>query len=136
MKSCVTADQRPFPPLPDTRSTFCCGFKVLNRSRAVSSWAVPPQPGTSTQSRLRGRDVPGCVGQADQQQGREAGVELQLPQRGQVHVQRAGPELLLQVRAQSAGRIPVNSRKHQRGRGQVQGILGARERQKDELARD
>lgn len=68
--------------------------------------------------------IPGCVRQADEQQGWEAGIELQLPQGGQVHMQGTGPELLLKVSGQSANCIPVDSRKHQRGGGQVQGILG------------
>lgn len=72
--------------------------------------------------------IPGCVGQADEQQGREAGIELQLSQGGQVHVQGTGPELLLQVSGQSADCVPVDGRKHQRGGGQVQGILGTEER--------
>lgn len=95
-----------------------------------------PQPRALPLSGLRGWDIPGSVGQADKQQGREAGIEFQLPQGGQVHMQGASPKLLLQVSGQSADGIPVDSRKHQRGRRQVQGILGARERQKDELARD
>lgn len=74
--------------------------------------------------------VPGRVGQVNEQQGGEAGVELQLPQGGQVHMQGAGPELLLQVSGQSADCIPVNGRKHQGGGGQVQGILVTGERQK------
>ena len=83
----------------------------------------------------RGPAVPGCVGQVDEQQGWDAGVELQFLESGQVHMQGAGPELLLQVSGQSADRIPVNGRKHQRGGGQVQGILGTGGRQADELAR-
>lgn len=83
----------------------------------------------------RGPPIPGCVGQADEQQGRDAGIELQFLESGQVHVQGAGPELLLQVSGQSADRVPVNSRKHQRGGGQVQGVLGTEGRQADELAR-
>lgn len=94
----------------------------LGRARTVQS-ARAPAP--------RGQDAPGCVGQADEQQGWEAGIEFQLPQGGQVHVQGAGPKLLLQVSGQSADRVPVNGRKHQRGRSQVQGILGAGEGQKD-----
>lgn len=51
-------------------------------------------------------------------------------------MQGAGPKLLLQVSGQSADRIPIDGRKHQRGRSQIQGILGAGGRQKDKLARD
>lgn len=83
----------------------------------------------------RGPAIPGCVGQADEQQGWDAGIELQFPESGQVHMQGAGPELLLQVSGQSADRVPVNGRKHQRGGGQVQGILGTGEKWADELAR-